>query len=111
MSLVNLNNRLRKLERQLRPHGDGCFTLEELCRAIWDRNKQSFIELAEGNSYRLFVSWFEAFGDGAGPSRHAAYPPFPAVFRHRSRGSSPSRHRRVINNEARRNEPQEAARR
>jgi hypothetical protein len=60
MSLVNLHNRLRKLERQLRPHGDGCFTLEELCRAIWDRNKQSFIELAEGNSYRLFVSRFEA---------------------------------------------------
>ena len=60
MSLVNLNNRLRKLERQLRPHGDGCFTLEELCRAIWDHNKQSFIELAEGNSYRLFVSRFEA---------------------------------------------------
>ena len=60
MSLVNLNNRLRKLERQLRPHGDGCFTLEELCRAIWDQNKQSFIELAEGNSYRLFVSRFEA---------------------------------------------------
>jgi len=60
MSLVNLNNRLRKLERQLRPHGDGCFTLEELCRAIWDRDKQSFIELAEGNSYRLFVTRFEA---------------------------------------------------
>ena len=60
MSLVNLHNRLRKLERQLRPHGDGCFTLEELCRAIWDRNRQSFIELAEGNSYRLFVSRFEA---------------------------------------------------
>ena len=60
MSLVNLNNRLRKLERKLRPHGDGCFTLEELCRAIWDHNKQNFIELAEGNSYRLFVSRFEA---------------------------------------------------
>jgi len=60
MSLVNLNNRLRKLERKLRPHGDGCFTLEELCRAIWDRDKQSFIELAEGNSYRLFVTRFEA---------------------------------------------------
>ena len=60
MSLVHLNNRLRKLERKLRPHGDGCFTLEELCRAIWDHNKQHFIELAEGNSYRLFVSRFEA---------------------------------------------------
>ena len=60
MSLVNLNNRLRKLERKLRPHGDGCFTLEELCRAIWDHNKQSFIDLAEGNSYRLFVTRFEA---------------------------------------------------
>lgn len=60
MSLVNLNNRLRKLERKLGPHGDGCFTLEELCRAIWDHNKQHFIELAEGNSYRLFVSRFEA---------------------------------------------------
>jgi hypothetical protein len=35
MNAIRLNNRLKKLERRLFPPDDGMFTLEELCRAMW----------------------------------------------------------------------------
>jgi hypothetical protein len=52
--------RLEALELQHRAKdGHRSITLEELCRLCWRQDKKGFIESAEGNSYRLFVSKFE----------------------------------------------------
>jgi hypothetical protein len=49
---------LKKLEQRLSSH-DGTITLEELCRAMWRKDKRKFSEIARGTNLRLFVRQFE----------------------------------------------------
>jgi hypothetical protein len=43
----------------MRPQSDGTFTLEELCRSLWRKDKKGFMEQAKNTSYQLFVYQFE----------------------------------------------------
>jgi hypothetical protein len=59
-AIVRRIQRLEALESQHRTmDGHILMTLEELCRLSWRQDKKGFLESAEGNSYRLFVSKFE----------------------------------------------------
>ena len=42
------------------PHGDGSFTMEELLRAIWRRDKKRFRKMAERRKiYGILIPQFE----------------------------------------------------
>jgi hypothetical protein len=57
--MVGMWKRLEKVERQLCPrHDDGC-TLEELCRAIWRRDKQRFRTMHREDRLGYFIPQFE----------------------------------------------------
>jgi len=58
MSGNHIRSRLLKLEQRILPAHDG-FTLEELCRAMWQRDKQQILEIAKGSSFSFFVRQFE----------------------------------------------------
>ena len=58
MSGNHIRSRLLKLEQRILPAHDG-FTLEELCRAMWQRDEQQFFEIAKGSSVSFFVPQFE----------------------------------------------------
>ena len=47
MSTHQTLKRLAKIEARLLPSGDGSFTLKELCRAVWRRDKKRFRRHAE----------------------------------------------------------------
>jgi hypothetical protein len=51
--------RLARLEQTLCPPNDGTFTLEELCRALWRREKQNFLKIARELHLGLLVTQFE----------------------------------------------------
>jgi len=59
MSVNRIRSRLLKLEQRILPAHDGSFTLEELCRSMWRRDKQGFLRIADGTSYSFFVRQFE----------------------------------------------------
>jgi hypothetical protein len=59
MNAIRLNNRLKKLEQKLSPPDDGMFTLEEMCRAMWEENKSDFLKLARGMSLGYFIAQLE----------------------------------------------------
>jgi hypothetical protein len=54
----SLDKRLTELEHLFYPEEVG-FTLEELCRAIWQGRKRDFIRLARGTCFHYFVAQFE----------------------------------------------------
>lgn len=60
MNARQIRNRLHKIERTILPRDDGTYTLEELCRSMWRRDKRGFIELANQTGMQLFVHQFEA---------------------------------------------------
>lgn len=55
----NLTKRLARLERLLGPAKDDGYTLEELCREIWQGRKSDFMKLAHGTCFQCFVTQFE----------------------------------------------------
>ena len=60
MSLMSLDKRLRKLEQKLRPRDDNSFTLMELCRAWWTKDKEHFKERAQGTTLSVAVRHLQA---------------------------------------------------
>ena len=60
MSLMSLEKRLRKLEQKLRPRDDNSFTLMELCRALWARDREKFKEFAQETGLGVAVSHLQA---------------------------------------------------
>lgn len=59
MNTSRIKSRLRKLEERLSPADDGTFTLEELCRAMWQERKSDFLKLARDTCLGYFVAQFE----------------------------------------------------
>ena len=59
MSIRQLSNRIGRLERLAPRREDGLYTLEEICRAMWRKNKNRFMEIAKNNTYQLFVYQFQ----------------------------------------------------
>jgi len=57
--MIKINHRLKKLEQRLSPSDDGACTLEELCRAMWRRDKRDFKEIVKDTSLSLLVRQFE----------------------------------------------------
>jgi len=55
----SVKQRLKKLEDRLHPPHDEMFTLEELCRSMWEKNRKHFLELAEWSKLVLFAKQFE----------------------------------------------------
>jgi hypothetical protein len=53
-----LNKRLERLERDFYPASDGTFTLEELCRCMWRRDKTHFLRVANDTPFSYFVGQF-----------------------------------------------------
>jgi hypothetical protein len=52
--------RLANLEERFLPRSDGSFTLEELCRSAWLRDKKGFRKRAESiRPYRFYLRQFE----------------------------------------------------
>ncbi len=69
MSTRQLLNRIVKLERLASQEKEGHYTLEEICRSLWRKNKKLFMETAKNNSYQLFVYQFEREDAEAAASR------------------------------------------
>ena len=59
MSLNPIRSRLLKLEHRILPEDDGSFTLEELCREMWRRDKRNFLEISKDTLYSRFARQFE----------------------------------------------------
>jgi hypothetical protein len=66
--------RVAKLQNLLSPHSDGGSTLEELCRSMWRSDKKYFIEMAQNNSYQLYVYQFELEDARAASMAHRGSP-------------------------------------
>jgi hypothetical protein len=58
---VNFRKRLEKLTTKISPNREDGFTLEELARMLWRKNRPGFLARAEGELKFLgqFVSRFE----------------------------------------------------
>jgi hypothetical protein len=59
MSTRQSLKRVANLEERMCPQSDGMWTLEELCRSLWRKNKKRFMEIAKNTSYQLFVYQFQ----------------------------------------------------
>lgn len=59
MNTTRLRARLIKLEQRMSPVDLGTFTLEELCRAMWQRSKGDFLKLSRETNLGLFTAQFE----------------------------------------------------
>ena len=62
MSTRQMRRRLAKVQEKVSPEHDGTYTLEELCRLLWQQDKQKYREMAngpDGYMYRFFVAQFE----------------------------------------------------
>ena len=60
MSLMSLDKRLRELEGKMRSRNDNSFTLMELCRALWAKDKGHFKEFAQRTGLGVAVSHLQA---------------------------------------------------
>jgi hypothetical protein len=60
MSARSIRNRLLRVERKIRPTDDGGFTLEQLCRCMWRKDKRKFLEIANDTALGFFVRQFES---------------------------------------------------
>ena len=68
MSTHQIQNRVRRIEAEVRPKDDGTYTLEELARSLWKRDRQRYLEMAKGDSVlHHFQSQFER-EDAKGPA-------------------------------------------
>jgi hypothetical protein len=57
---IQMYRRLEKLSAKLRPNGIRQFTLEELCRLYWRKDKRGFKRMTEESPmYQVFVEIFE----------------------------------------------------
>jgi hypothetical protein len=83
MSTRQLLNRVVRLERLAPQEKEGHYTLEEICRSLWRKNKTLFTEIAKNNSYQLFVYQFQR-EDAAKESLDRRYPPRRDSHLHRS---------------------------
>jgi hypothetical protein len=56
-----MRRRLAKVQEKVSPEHDGSFTLEEVCRLLWRRDRKQYMELvAEGfHLARFFKEQFE----------------------------------------------------
>ena len=55
-----IQRRLEALEEVIAPEDDNSFTFEELCRAIWQRDKRSFRRMVERDCrFGIYVTQFE----------------------------------------------------
>ena len=61
MSARQIRKRLERIGERICPRGDGTFTLEELCRAMWRENKAAYMRKVEKGDWALqyFVTQFE----------------------------------------------------
>ena len=59
MNVSAVNKRLQKLEERLCPDTDETFTLEQLSRAMWRKDKSRFRKLAKQTGLGHFVRQFE----------------------------------------------------
>ena len=61
MKTAHIHKRLERLATKLCPSAIRGFTLEELCRLYWQRDKRGFLRLAEREytALHLFVSIFQ----------------------------------------------------
>ncbi len=61
MKVSQLHKRLQNLSAKIRPNGNREFTLEELCREYWRRDKRGFLALAKRDctSLHVFVDIFQ----------------------------------------------------
>jgi hypothetical protein len=55
----NLTRRLIKLESAIAAKQDLSLTLEELCRRLWQENKEGFFKVSKLTSFSFFVAQFE----------------------------------------------------
>ena len=62
--------RVAKLEEVIHPQADGTFTLEEVCRALWRQDKETFLEIAKFTTYSLLIPQFEREEAEASTGRH-----------------------------------------
>jgi hypothetical protein len=63
------SKRLQNLEQTLCPRYTGCFTVEELCRSLWRRDRAAFVSTAADLNCRYLISQFEL--EESGPQRPA----------------------------------------
>ena len=59
MNASRVKQRLKKLEDRLCPDTDETFTLEQLCRAMWRKDKSRFRKLAKQTRLDHFMRQFE----------------------------------------------------
>ena len=64
MRTRSIQKRLARLEKVIGPKctedGAELILLEELCRQMWNRNREHFMKLAKNTNYQLFVYQFQA---------------------------------------------------
>jgi hypothetical protein len=65
MRASQIHKRLQNLSAKIRPNRNREFTLEELCREYWRRNKRAFVALAKRDCtiLRGFVEMFQRADD------------------------------------------------
>ena len=62
VSIRQMSNRLKRVQRRMFPeHDESVLTLEELCRAIWREDENTFRRMNSGDycSLRHFIPQFE----------------------------------------------------
>jgi hypothetical protein len=74
----NIANRIARLEAISGGTDDG-FTLEKLCRAMWQMDKTNFLKVAKHSSLNLFVRQFEL--EDAKPDRLVRRRPHPPEWK------------------------------
>ena len=61
IGMCHIQKRLQKLKKAIRPD-DNSFTFIELCRSVWQQDKDRFREMANSNcpEYRIAIGFLEA---------------------------------------------------
>ncbi len=59
MNTRQLLSRVLKLENLAYPQSNPRFTLEDVCRSLWRKDKKAFREISKDSIERVFVSRFE----------------------------------------------------
>ena len=57
--MTHLWRRLKALEKARQAQHHRTWTLEDLCRAIWQQDQEAFREMAEHSTYNFFIRQFE----------------------------------------------------
>jgi hypothetical protein len=56
-----LSARIKRIEQRIHPRGDGGFTLEELCRAMWRRNPEHCLQISREPGDWIMSSYIPIF--------------------------------------------------